>query len=105
MLVAEVRMKPIFKETHKLLTCLFSCCPEFVRKIPGDDPTANGGRLSIFGNVDAVQLAHIDLNTMGHFTQRGDGAVHAIGGEEGHRVPACEFNLFHKHISMLLSKN
>jgi len=55
-----------------MLTCLFSCRPKRVREVLGDNPTANGGRLPIFGDRDAVQLAHMDFNAMGHFPQRGD---------------------------------
>jgi len=51
-----------------MLTCLFSCRPKRVRKVLGDDSTANGGRLPIFGDHDAVQLAHMDFDAMRHFS-------------------------------------
>ena len=55
-----------------MLTCLFSCRPERVGEVLGHDSTANGGRFPIFGDRDAVQLAHMDFDAMGHFPQRGD---------------------------------
>ena len=57
---------------HHMLTCLFSCRPKRVREVLGYDSTANGGRLPIFGDRDAIQLAHMDFDSRGHFPQRGD---------------------------------
>jgi len=62
----------VVQENHHMLTCLFSCRPERVGEVLGHDSTANGGRFPIFGDRDAVQLAHMDFDTMGHFPQRGD---------------------------------
>jgi hypothetical protein len=70
------------KGVYHMLTGLFSCCPERVREVHGNDSTANGGRLPIFSNHDAIQLAQMDFDAMRHFPQRGDGSMHAIGGEK-----------------------
>ena len=75
------------------LTCLFSCGPKGIRDVLGHDPTPKGGGLSIFGDLDAAQLIHIDLDAMGHLPQRGDSSVRAIEDEEGQTLLVCVFHL------------
>ena len=87
---------------HHLLTCPFSCRPKCVREVLGDDSTANGGRLPILRDRDAAQLAQMDLDAMGHFAQRGDGSMCAIGGEKRQRVLVCEVDLSRRTISKLV---
>lgn len=60
------------------LTSLLSSGPEIASDFVGDGSTADLDGLSILGNLNAAQLVHVDLNTMVHLSQRGNGSVSSV---------------------------
>jgi hypothetical protein len=75
------------------LACLLPCCPQRVGDELGNGAAANGDGLLVAGNLDAAQLAQVDLNAVVHPAQGGDGPVHAIVREERKVELAGEFDL------------
>jgi hypothetical protein len=94
-----------YRARNYVLTSLFSCRPKRVCEVFGADFTTYRGSLPICSDLDAVQLAQIDLNTISHRPQSGDRSVHAIGSKNRKRVLIRKFDLSGGKISRLLPKN
>ena len=73
---------PILKE-WKLPTGLLSCVPKLVNDCLRHSSAANGCCLSISRDGDGVELSHVNLNSLGHFAQRGEGSRAPVEAKKG----------------------
>lgn len=76
-------------------TGLLSCVPKLVNDSLRHRSAANGCGLSISRDGDGVELSHVNLDSLGHFAQRGEGSMSASGGQEGQVPLVGEFDLMH----------
>ena len=77
----------------RLNTCLLSSRPKHVYDIFRKDATTNFCRLAVRGYLDAIKLAHVDLDTALHPSEGCNGSMHAIGGKKGQRIPIRKVDL------------
>lgn len=72
---------------------LFSCCPETLGQVMRVDAATYGHSLSVFGNLQGVELAEVDLNAVVHLSQRDESAMVPIVSKNGDTVVVREGDL------------
>ena len=90
------------KKTSKR-TGLLVGSPKCVGDFFGPCTATNCNRLAVRSDFDLVQLAEINLNTMVHATQSGDGSMSSVVGEERKALGVGIFDLEKQSLAFLIN--
>lgn len=77
--------------------------PKCVGDFFGPCTATNCNRFAVSSDFDLVQLAEINLNTMVHATQSGDGSMSSVVGEERKALGVGIFDLEKQSLAFLIN--